>query len=92
LIAAAQDLAERQILAGTASAPVITHFLKLGSSREKLEQIKIGMENQLLDAKAEMLKSQQRTEELFGAAMRAMSSYQGNPESETESDFDDPEQ
>jgi hypothetical protein len=38
LISQAVDLAEKQMLEGSASAQVISHFLKLGSSREKLEQ------------------------------------------------------
>jgi hypothetical protein len=38
MVSLAMDLAETQIVDGTASAQVITHYLKLGSSREKLEQ------------------------------------------------------
>ena len=38
LIALATDLAEQQLRAGTASSQVITHYLKLASSKERLEK------------------------------------------------------
>ena len=38
LVAMATDLAEKQLRDGTASSQVITHYLKLGSTRERLEQ------------------------------------------------------
>jgi hypothetical protein len=75
LVAAAVDLAEQQILGGTASAQVITHYLKLGTTREKLEQEKLRQENILLKAKAESLASQGRMEELYSEAIAAMKRY-----------------
>lgn len=78
LISAAVDLAERQIQEGTASAQVISHFLKLGSSRERLEQKRLQSENALLEAKRENMASQARVEELYGAAIEAMRSYAGH--------------
>lgn len=77
LISAAIDLAEKQLLEGTASSQVIVHYLKLGTTKEKLEREKLARENELLEAKAENLKSQKRSEELFEAAMDAMRSYSG---------------
>jgi hypothetical protein len=77
LIAAAADLAEKQLLNGTASAQVITHYLKLGSSREKLEQERLGLENNLLQVKAEAIASAQRVEALYHEALNAMRSYAG---------------
>jgi hypothetical protein len=78
LIAAAVDLAERQILEGKASSQVITHFLKLATTREKLEQERIKSENKLLEAKVENLASQGRIEELYKNALAAMRSYAGH--------------
>ena len=78
LIAAAVDLAEEQILKGTASAQVITHYLKLGTTRERLEQDKLRRENELLQAKVASLASQERVEELYKNALAAMRSYTGN--------------
>ena len=78
LVSAAIDLAERQIREGTASSQVITHFLKLGSSRERLEQLRLDHENALLEVKKEQIESQQRIEELYVDAIRAMRSYAGD--------------
>jgi hypothetical protein len=77
LIAKASDLAEEQIEGGTASSQVITHFLKLGSSRERLEQQRIRHENELLEVKKEAMEGQKRVEELYMSALDAMRSYQG---------------
>ncbi len=77
LISAAIDLAEKQIREGIASAQVITHFLKLATTREKLEQERIINENKLLSAKVESLASAARVEELYKAALTAMRSYAG---------------
>lgn len=77
LIGLAVDLAEEQMRAGTASSQVMSHFLKLGSSREKLEQERISMENGLLAAKREALEAAGRIEELYATALNAMRNYQG---------------
>lgn len=77
LIAKAINLAEKQLDEGTASAQVITHFLKLGTETARLEREKLERENILLAAKAEALESNKRSEELFERALKAMSDYQG---------------
>jgi hypothetical protein len=84
LASAAYDLAEQQILSGTASSQVITHFLKMGSTRERLEQQRIEHENQLLEVKREQIQSQQRIEELYMDAIQAMRSYGGSEEQDVE--------
>ena len=75
----AHDLAEEQIRTGQASSQVITHFLKLGSSRERLEQQRIEYENELLQVKRETLQRADRMESLMLDAVNAMRSYQGDP-------------
>lgn len=75
LISLAVDLAEKQLAEGTASAQVITHYLRLGTTRERLEKEKLERENELLRAKTEALESGKRLEELYSEAMRAMKSY-----------------
>lgn len=80
LIALAVDLAEKQLSEGTASAQVITHYLKLGTTKETLEKEKLIRENELLKAKAEALQSQQKMEELYSNAIKAMRSYSGMEE------------
>jgi len=83
LASAAYDLAGDQIESGTASSQVITHFLKMGSTRERLEQQRIEHENKLMEVKREQIQSQQRIEELYMDAISAMRSYAG---SETQMD------
>ena len=77
MISYATDLAEKQIREGTASSQVITHFLKLGSTRERLEQQRLEHENELTRVKIEALESQARIEELYVDAINAMRSYAG---------------
>ena len=78
LIDMAIDLAEQQIRDGTASSQVITHFLRLGSQREKLEREKLKEENKLLKAKTEAYESTKRIEELYSDAISAMRRYGGS--------------
>ena len=90
LIAAAIDLAERQIADGTASSQVISHFLKLGSSRERVEQQRLKEDVALMQAKREMLESQARVEAMYTDALNAMRGYQGQdplPEPEVDDGY-----
>ena len=78
MISLAVDLAEKQLMEGTASSQVITHYLKLGSTKERLEKEKLEEENKLLKAKTEALQSAKRVEELYSDAIAAMKRYSGN--------------
>ena len=78
LISEAVDLAEEQIINGTASSQVITHFLKLGSMKERLEREKLQNENELLKAKVKNLESAERSEEMYRKVINAMREYSGN--------------
>ena len=89
MIALSMDLAERQLRDGTASSQVMVHFLKLGSSREKLEQERIAREVELAGAKIEIMQSQKRIEELYGEALNAMRSYSGQAPSQMEIEDED---
>lgn len=82
LVSLAVDLAEQQLLDGTASSQVITHFLKLGTEKERLEREKLRKENNLLGAKTESLQAAQRVEELYMNALSAMKNYSGFGSSE----------
>ena len=80
LISQAINLAERQLSEGTASAQVISHYLKLGSSRERLEQERLSRENELLRVRAEAMESSKEVQQLYQEALNAMRSYAGqNP-------------
>jgi hypothetical protein len=78
------DLAEKQMLEGTASSQVITHWLKMGTGREKLERERLENENKLLTSKVEQLASAKRTEELYAEALKAMRTYAGQEPEEIE--------
>jgi hypothetical protein len=78
MVSLAHDLAEEQIREGTASSQVITHFLKLGSTRERLEQQRLEHENELTRVKIEAIESQKRVEELYMEALTAMRTYAGD--------------
>ena len=82
MISLAVDLAEKQLVEGTASSQVITHYLKLGSTKERLEKEKLEEENKLLKAKTEALQSAKRVEELYADAIAAMKRYSGNGRSD----------
>lgn len=81
LISLAVDLAEKQLQEGTASSQVITHYLKLGSTREQLEKEKLRKENQVLEAKAQSYQSVEELKEIYENALRAMKIYTGGNES-----------
>lgn len=82
LISLAVDLAEKQLIEGTASSQVITHYLKLATVKEQLEREKLAKENELLRAKTEAIQSAQRVEELYANALEAMRSYRTTSEDE----------
>ena len=82
LISLAIDLAEKQLREGTASSQVITHYLKLGSSKEKLEKEILQEQKKLVVAKTSAIESQERIDELYAGAIAAMRSYNGQSEEE----------
>ena len=86
LISLAMDRAEEQLRDGTASSQVITHFLKLGTTKTELELEKLKRENELLTAKTESLQSSKRMEELYAEAIKAMATYAGRDVEDEEPD------
>lgn len=82
LVSMAQDLAERQMMDGTASSQIISHFLKAGSTRERIEKDRLRREVELLEAKVENLQSMRNAEEMFTKALSAMKTYTGQGDDE----------
>ena len=78
LVNMAVNLAEKQLLEGTASSQVITHYLKIGSERERLERKKLEVECAALEAKIKALEAATNTETLYAEALDAMRRYSGN--------------
>ena len=89
LISLAVDLAEKQLIEGTASSQVITHYLKLGSTKEKIEREILEKQKELIEAKTENLQSVKRIEELYTNAINAMKNYSGQSNGDDEEDEDD---
>lgn len=77
LVSLAVDLAEKQLRDGTASSQVITHYLKLGSTKERIEKEILEKQKELIEAKTQSLQSAQRIEELYKNALDAMRNYSG---------------
>ena len=77
LIALATNLAEKQLIEGTASSQVITHYLKMGSTKERIEREILKEQKEMIKAKTEALKSEKRIEELYAEALSAMRKYSG---------------
>jgi hypothetical protein len=77
MIALAVDAAEKQLRDGTASSQVITHFLKLATTRERLEQEKLSQEVERLRAQTKQIESGEKMEALYKDAISAMKSYAG---------------
>lgn len=77
LISMAMDRAEQQIADGSASSQLLTHFAKLGSSREKLEQERLRNEVQVLQKKVETMEAAVDVKNLMEEALLAFKGYSG---------------
>lgn len=86
LINLAEELAEKQLIEGTASSQVITHYLKLGTMRDRLEREILEEKKELLKAKTEAIQSAKRVEEMYQEALDAMRAYSG---SDTKEEYDE---
>lgn len=75
MISLAYKVAEKQLEDGTASSQVITHFLKLATSREAMEREILAKQAELLGAKTEALRSGKNQEQLLENAIQAMKQY-----------------
>ena len=82
LIGLAMDRAEELLLSGNAPSQIITHYLKLGSMRERKENERLTKEIELMQAKIDALESSQRMEELYSKAIEAMQIYKGQTNDE----------
>lgn len=78
MISLAVDLAEKQLLDGTASSQVITHYLKLGTAKEKAEVERIKQEIELQKAKTKAMANAEEIKVLYENALKAMRTYGGH--------------
>ena len=77
LVSHAIDLAEKQLLDGTATSQVICHFLKLATVQSQYELEKIKRENVLIEAKTDVIQASKTNSEVYEKAVAAMMSYRG---------------
>lgn len=77
MISLAEDLAEKKIRDGTASSQLIVHYLRLGTTRERLEKQRIIEDTKLRRAKTENLETAKRVEELYNDAIKQFGKYSG---------------
>lgn len=82
MISLAVDLAEKQLMEGTASSQVITHYLKLGSTKERIEKEILEKQKDLIEAKTKAYQSAEELKDLYADALKAMRNYsgQGDPD------------
>jgi hypothetical protein len=71
------------LIEGKAPTSIILHYLKLATSRERLEREIMQKDMELKDAKIQALESQAKVEQLYVEAMRAMQRYSGYSEGDT---------
>lgn len=88
MMSLAINLAEQQLVDGTASTQIISRYLQMASSREKAEMEKLRLENELLKAKTEQLGSQAQSADLAAEAINAFRKYAGQS-GEGDTDYED---
>ena len=80
MAALAMDLVEQRLRDGTASSQETTHFLKLVSSKAKLENERMRLETELVAAKTKALSDAKEIKVLYEEALKAMRRYGGQGE------------
>ena len=80
-------MAEKQLQEGTASSQVITHYLKLGSTKERIEKEILEKQKELISAKTEAIRSAEKIEKLYSEAISAMRKYSGQGADENDDEY-----
>lgn len=75
MISYAMNLAEQQLIDGTASAQVITHFLKLATVRETYERKNLETDVELKQARIKEIDDKSDKEMIAQKAIEAMTRY-----------------
>ena len=76
----AMNLFEQRLRDGTASSQETTHFLKLASTKAKLELEKLKLENELTTAKTEAIRKEKEDKIAYDQIIKALRNYQGQGE------------
>jgi uncharacterized protein involved in exopolysaccharide biosynthesis len=75
LVSLALEQAEKELREGTASSQIITHFLKIATTRDQIELEKIQLEKELLSERIRSEQSHQNLETMFANVISALKSY-----------------
>lgn len=78
MISLAVDLVEQRLRDGTASAQETVHYLKLASTKAKLDSERAQLENELIRAKTQAFRDQADIKKLYNEAIAAMRKYSGH--------------
>ena len=89
LISLAIDLVEKRLMEGTASSQETTHFLKLATTKARIEKEILEKQKELIVAKTDALQSQKRSEEMFAEAIQAFRKYSGQGGVQEDEEWDD---
>lgn len=90
MIALAEKLAEKRLRDGTASNQLIVHYLRLATTKERLEKENLKEDIRLKRAKTTSIEQSKDLEVMVANALEAMRSYSGLfDENELEKDPDD---
>lgn len=77
MISLAIDLVEQRLRDGTASSQETCHFLKMASSKARLEKEILEKQKELITAKTDHIQSSKRVEALYEEAIKAFRDYNG---------------
>lgn len=88
LVSLAMDLVEQRLRDGTASSQETTHFLKLASTKAKLELANLEAQTRLNEAKIEAIHRDEQKDEMFKAAIEAMRTYRYQRDEEEDDDYE----
>lgn len=88
MISLAFSLAEKKLKDGSASSQLITHFLKLATIREQLENEKLLSDLEVAKAKIKRMESQTTGEELYNRALKAFCKYSGSDFEEEDDNYE----
>ena len=77
MISYADELAEKQLREGTASAMVITHYLKMGTAEHQLQLRKLENESLRLQAQVAEMESRARADDMMAEVLSAVKRYAG---------------
>lgn len=84
MIALATNLVKKRLIEGTASSQETTHFLKLASTKARLEKEILEKQKDLIEAKTKAYRDSEDMKVLYGEAIKAMRRYNGDIQDEVD--------